>query len=155
MNLKPRSYVTSTANSDPLTYDSLRRAVYLPVIRSAVYDVYTAFDFGDPTVMNGDRASTTVAPQALFMLNSSVVLGATKAQAQSQLKHTDWTDAKRIQNLYLTCYGRPATAAEVSQASTFLNRFQVAYAKAKDPKLSAWQSLCKSIIAANEFIYVE
>ena len=155
ITLAPRSYVTSTNTSDPVNYTSLRRAVYLPVIRSAVYDVYTAFDFGDPTVMNGDRSSTTVAPQALFMLNSSVVLAATKAQAGDLLKHPDWTDDRRVKELYLTCYGRPATSAEVSRALTFLSRFQTAYAKAKDPRLSAWQSLCKAVIAANEFIYVE
>ena len=155
MKLKPRSYVTSTESSDSVKYDSPRRAVYLPVIRSATYDVYTAFDFGDPTVMNGDRSSTTVAPQALFMLNSTVVLGATKAKAEALLKQADWTDSQRVAELYLECYGRPATTAEVSRAITFLCRFQVVYAKAKDPRLSAWQSLCKAVIAANEFIYVE
>lgn len=155
MKLKPRSYVTSTESSDSVKYDSPRRAVYLPVIRSATYDVYTAFDFGDPTVMNGDRSSTTVAPQALFMLNSSVILAATKAKAASLLKQSAWTDSQKVEHLYLDCYGRSATTAEVSRALAFLNRFQAAYAKAKEPRLSAWQSLCKAVIAANEFIYVE
>jgi hypothetical protein len=155
ITLPPRSYVTSTNNSDPVNYASLRRAVYLPVIRSAVYDVYTAFDFGDPTVMNGDRSSTTVAPQALFMLNSSVVLGASKAQASTLLKRQDLTDDQRVKELYLTCYGRPAKQAEVVRALKFVSRIQLAYAKAKDPRLNAWQSLCKALIGANEFIYVE
>ncbi|HRK22073.1 MAG TPA: DUF1549 domain-containing protein, partial [Fimbriimonadaceae bacterium] len=122
MSLAPRSYVTSTANSDPVKYDSFRRAVYLPVIRSALYDVFTAFDFGDPTVMNGDRPSTTVAPQALFMLNSPVVLSATRAQAEAILKRTDLDDKNRIRQLYLTCFSRPAKDAEVSQALQFLVR---------------------------------
>ena len=155
MKLKPRSYVTSTESSDSVRYDAPRRAVYLPVIRSATYDVYTAFDFGDPTVMNGDRSSTTVAPQALFMLNSSIMLGATKAKAESLLKQSEWSDKQRVEHLYVDCYGRPPTVAEVSRALTYLTRFQTIYAKAKDPRLSAWQSLCKAIIAANEFIYVE
>lgn len=155
MDLKPRQYVTSTANSDPIKYDSTRRSVYLPVIRSALYDVYTAFDFGDPTVTNGDRPSTTVAPQALFMLNSPVVLKATQAQAERLLKRADWDDAQRVRQLYRTCYGRPARDTEVATALDFLLRFQAVYASTKDPRTSAWQSLCKSLIAANEFIYVE
>ncbi|MEI7984804.1 MAG: DUF1553 domain-containing protein [Armatimonadota bacterium] len=155
MNFQPREYVTSTASSDPIDYNGNRRAVYLPVIRAALYDVYTAFDFGDPTVMNGDRSSTTVAPQALFMLNSKVMMNATKAMAESTLKKTGLSDSQRIRLLYLTCYGRPATDAEVTLSLGFLGRFQTAYAKAKDPRMSAWQSLCKSLIAANEFIYVE
>ncbi|MCO5295788.1 MAG: DUF1549 domain-containing protein [Fimbriimonadaceae bacterium] len=155
ITLKPRAYVTSTANSDPIQYDSVRRSVYLPVIRSALYDVYTAFDFGDPTVTNGDRPSTTVAPQALFMLNSAVVLNATRALAEALLGQKGMDDAQRVRKLYLSCYGRPATDPEVAGALAFLKRFQSAYAKAEDPRLSAWQSLCKAFIAANEFIYVE
>ncbi|MCX6368656.1 MAG: DUF1549 domain-containing protein [Armatimonadetes bacterium] len=155
LTFRPRQYVTSTANADPVKYDSRRRAVYLPVVRSALYDVYTAFDFGDPTVMNGDRPSTTVAPQALFMLNSSVVLSATKAQSEVLLKDTALDDEARVRSLYLTCYGRPATTAEVLRAFDFLARFEAAYAKAPNPRQSAWQSLCKSLIAANEFLYVD
>ncbi len=155
MKFKPREYVTSTESKDSIDYNVTRRAVYLPVIRAAVYDVYTAFDFGDPTVMNGDRASTTVAPQALFMLNSQIIMNATKAQAGALLKHTEWTDEQRVRQLYLTCYGRPATESEVKVALGFLGRFLTVYTKAKDPRMSAWQSLCKSLIAANEFIYVE
>ena len=155
MKFKPRDYVTSTASNDSIDYSVHRRAVYLPVIRAAVYDVYTAFDFGDPSVMNGDRSSTTIAPQALFMLNSGIVLNATKAQAELLLKPTDLDDAGRVRQLYLNCYGRPATQTEITQALGFVKRFEVAYAKSPNPKLRAWQSLCKSVIAANEFIYVE
>lgn len=155
INLAPRAYVTNDQSANPINYNSPRRSVYLPVVRAATYDVYTAFDFGDPTVMNGDRASTTIAPQALFMLNGTVVLTATKAQAASMLKRTDLDDKGRIRYLYETCFGRPATEAEVTRALTYLSRFEVAYAKSKEPKLSAWQSLCKTFVGANEFIYVE
>ena len=155
MKFKPREYVTSTESKDSIDYNVPRRAVYLPVIRAAVYDVYTAFDFGDPSVMNGDRSSTTIAPQALFMLNSSIVLKATRAQAESLLNQANLDDANKVRLLYMTCYGRSATQPEVNRALDFVKRFEVLYAKSPNPKLSAWQSLCKSVIAANEFIYVE
>jgi mono/diheme cytochrome c family protein len=155
INLPPRAYVTNDQSANPIQYDSPRRAVYLPVIRAAVYDVYTAFDFGDPTVMNGDRASTTVAPQALFMLNGKVVLNATKAQADKLLKRKDLDDRARIQTLYRTCFGRSANPKELERSLSYLAKFEQAYAKSKEPKLSAWQSLCKTFIGANEFIYVE
>lgn len=155
INLNPRDYVTNDQSANPINYDSPRRAVYLPVVRAAVYDVYTAFDFGDPTVMNGDRASTTIAPQALFMLNGKVVLTATKNQAQSLLKRADLDDKGRVKQLFETCFGRPATEAEITRSLDYLSKFEQVYAKAKEPKLSAWQSLCKTLIGANEFIYVE
>lgn len=155
INLPARAYVTNDQSANPIQYDSPRRAVYLPVIRAAVYDVYTAFDFGDPTVMNGDRASTTVAPQALFMLNGKVVLNATKSQATKLLKRTDLDDKGRIRYLYRSCFGRNATEKEIARSLSYLSKFEQVYAKAKEPKLSAWQSLCKTFIGANEFIYVE
>ena len=43
------------------------------MLRSAVYDLFQAYDFPDPAVPNGDRATTTVAAQALFMMNGSIV----------------------------------------------------------------------------------
>ncbi len=155
MNLPARAYVTNDQSSNAIQYDSPRRAVYLPVIRAAVYDVYTAFDFGDPTVMNGDRASTTIAPQALFMLNGKLVLDATRAQAEALLKRSELDDRARVQALYKSCFGRAASEAELKRSLTYLGKFEQIYASSKTPKVSAWQSLCKTVIGANEFIYVE
>ena len=159
LNLRDREYVTSTANSDPVNYTAKRRSVYLPVIRSALYEVYTAFDFGDPTVMNGDRPSTTVAPQALFMMNSSLALEQTKAMAIALLAHTDLDDAGRIQLAYETCYARAAQPAEVQRALGFTRKLERGYAvQESNPamaKQKAWQSLCKALISANEFIFIE
>ena len=59
-----RKYVTSTANVNPIVYDTQRRSMYLPIVRSALYEVFQAFDFADPAVSSGERMSTTVAPQA-------------------------------------------------------------------------------------------
>jgi len=159
LKMQERQYVTSTANSDPVDYRSNRRSLYLPVVRSALYDVFTAFDFGDPTVMNGDRPTTTVAPQALFMMNSALVLEHTKAMAGALLAHSELDDNGRIQLAYETCYGRSATPAEALRAQEFLKRLQPLYA-AQPPngvtvQQRAWQSLCKALIASNEFIYIE
>jgi hypothetical protein len=157
MNFPAREYVTSTESKQTIDYNVPRRAVYLPVVRAAVYDVYTAFDFGDPTVMNGDRPSTTVAPQALFMLNAPIVLSATKAQAESLLKNQSLSDRQRVAKIYRTCYGRSPTELEINRSLEYVGKFKAAYQRAnsKTPDISAWQSLCKSVIASNEFIYVE
>ena len=106
LTFKDREYVTSTANADPVNYLGLRRSVYLPVIRSALYELYTAFDFGDPTVMNGDRPTTTVAPQALFVMNSPLVLESTRTMAAALLSRCDLDDAGRVRVTYETCCGR-------------------------------------------------
>jgi hypothetical protein len=159
LTFKDRQYVTSTANSDPVNYNSNRRSVYLPIIRSALFDVYTAFDFGDPTVMNGDRSSTTVAPQSLFMMNSQVVLESTKAMAEALLAKKELNDRQRISLAYETCYGREVTPAEANRALEVLAKLEKAYETAEPNaearRLRCWQSVCKTLIASTEFIYLD
>jgi hypothetical protein len=47
----------------------------------------------------------------------------------------------------------------VQNAYAFVQKLELGYAKqepnAKVAKQRAWQSLCKALIAANEFIYIE
>ena len=56
----------ATSSTSPTTspartrYDSPRRSIYLPVIRNNVFDFFQAFDFVEPHVCNGKRASTVV-----------------------------------------------------------------------------------------------
>ena len=44
-----------------------------PVVRNNVYDVFQLLDYPDAAVPNGDRPTTTIAPQALMMMNSDFV----------------------------------------------------------------------------------
>ena len=62
-------------------------ALYLPVIRSGLYDLFQAFDFADPSVVTGRRETTTVAPQALFLMNSDLVWEAQPSRPTRLLKH--------------------------------------------------------------------
>ena len=85
MTEKSHAYVNSTTKTGGMVYAVNRRSVYLPVIRSGLYDVFQAFDFADPSASNGKRIPTTVAPQALFMMNDQVVLKGSAAMARRLL----------------------------------------------------------------------
>jgi Protein of unknown function (DUF1553) len=130
----------------------------LPVIRSGLYDVFQAFDFADPSASNGKRIPTTVAPQALFMMNDQVVLKGSSAMAGRLLVRPDLNDAGRICQAYLTAYGRPPTEKEIARASDYLRRFTAileSQGVAPESRSSrAWQALCHAIIASSEFIYL-
>ena len=82
LTYKDRQYVSDTEKRGGIDYDRNRRAVYIPVVRSSMYEVFQAFDLPDPATSNGDRNSTVVAPQALFMMNGSVVLKHTRTMAR-------------------------------------------------------------------------
>ncbi len=153
-----RQYVTSTANVNPVVYQNNRRSIYLPVVRSALYELFQAFDFADPSVLNGRRDQTTVAPQALFMMNSPLVLEQSKRLAATLLARTDLDAEGRIRLLYLKAYGRPPTAVEIQRDIGYLDRFSKAAGEripAAELESRAWRSLCRAILAANEFLYVE
>jgi len=51
-----------------------RRSIYLPLRRSNLPTLYTLFDFGDATSPEGKRSPTSVATQALFVMNSPLVI---------------------------------------------------------------------------------
>ena len=165
-----RAYVTSTANINPVVYDPPRRSLYLPVVRSALYDVFQAFDFADPSVQSGKRDTTTVAPQALFLMNSELVLKQTREMARRLLEPAELPDTARVTELYQRALGRSPRPSEVERALAFLGRYSLAAADSTGgtgagttpvaPSMvatreRAWQALCRAVLASNEFIYVE
>ena len=158
LTFKEREYVTSIKNRDTTTYDANRRSIYLPIIRSSLYDVFQAFDFGDPGVPNGDRQSTVVAPQALFMMNGSLVLRETGKMAASLVRQPELDDRGRVRQAYLLTFGRLPNGSEVDRALAFVGRMEAALDAGQlnfeERRLRAWQSLCHTLVASNEFVYV-
>ncbi len=71
--LRNRQFVFNHTSVDHTKYDSLRRAIYLPVIRNNLYTMFEQFDFPDPTMPTGSRNATVVAPQALLIMNDELV----------------------------------------------------------------------------------
>jgi hypothetical protein len=66
LGFKDRQYVSNTEKRGGANYDLPRRAVYIPVVRSSMYEVFQAFDLPDSSTPSGDRNASVVAPQALF-----------------------------------------------------------------------------------------
>ncbi len=144
-----REFLFDHTSKDGTKYDSLKRSIYLPVIRNNLYDVFQLFDATDATVLDGNRATTVVAPQALFMLNSDLVLAASKQLAADVIAATASPPA-RVESLYVRSYGRTPTAAEVSRAAAYVEKMRAA----GNEEAAAWTSLCHVLFAANEFIYL-
>ncbi len=158
LKYKDRQYVSNTAKRGDVDYDRNIRAVYIPVVRSSMYDVFSAFDLPDPASPNGDRNTTVIAPQALFMMNGSLVLKNSRLMAEKLLARSDLDDAGRIRDAYERALARPAAPQEIDRALTFIARIDKALADRnsglEERHLLAWQSFCKALIASNEFIYL-
>ena len=148
---KDREYVANTARGGSIDYDKPIRAVYLPVVRSSMYDVFQAFDLPDPTTSNGNRDSTVVAPQALFMMNSSIMLQNSRKMADNLMAQDSLSDADKVRSAFERALARPATPAEIDKALSFIHRVEQQW---KGNTIMAWQSFCKALLASNEFIYI-
>jgi hypothetical protein len=167
--LRNRQFVFDHTSMDHTKYDSLRRALYLPVIRNNLYTLFEQFDFPDPTMPTGDRKATVVAPQALLLMNSDIVMDSADALAMLLMNQTG-DDAAKVQSAYQRVLGRPATDAETQRVLTFLKELTpeklpagtVVAGDAKHPTEAAatsiprqaWSLFCQSLFASNEFFYV-
>jgi hypothetical protein len=122
------------------------RSVYLPVFRSRLPGMFTIFDFAEPDQVNGQRDVTTVAPQALFMLNNPFVVAVSQRAAERILQQKMPDETTRIRYAYAYALCRYPSAAEVERASAFLQA-------GSDPQES-WGALLQALYSSAEFRYV-
>ncbi len=137
-----------------------RRSVYLPIIRNDVPQIFEVFDFADPEVTTGKRDATTVATQALFLMNSPFVLEQARQTAQ-RLLALPGDDAARVNDLYRRALGRSPTERETAGVLAFMMEFQrsrppTANGQVKPvPDLEAWSAVCLAVFGCTEFRLVE
>lgn len=157
LKVKNRGYLFDHTSIDLSDYTSRRRSLYLPVIRNNVFDLFQLLDFPDPAVPGGDRATTTVAPQALLMLNSDFVMHSADEFA-ARLLAEQITEEQKIVRLYALAYGREPTVEERRANAAFLVKLDQSFAAQESDvdqrRQRAWSVLCHVIFAANEFVYV-
>ncbi|WZP00322.1 PSD1 and planctomycete cytochrome C domain-containing protein [Isosphaeraceae bacterium EP7] len=154
-----RAYFFDHTSRDKTGYETRRRSLYLPIVRNHLYNMFQLFDTTDGNVMNGDRATTTVAPQALFMLNSDLVLQAARTLAADLITRPQTDDAGRIRQLYEQTLGRSPAPEESRRNLAFLERFERLRhdgpgVSNDERRTEAWQALCQVILASNEFVYI-
>ncbi len=140
--------VFNHTSEDATTYNSNRRAIYLPVIRNHVYDLFELFDFPDPGTVNGNRADTTIAPQSLYLMNSPLVLRTCATMAKQLLAEGKPNNTERVEWLYVKVYNRKPTANESKRAVAFVNEFC-------QERQASWQALCQTLLSSNEFLYLK
>ncbi len=103
-----------------------RREVYIPLRRANLPTLLNLFDFGDATTAASKRPATTVAPQALFMMNSDFVTERAQNLTKQMLNNPSLDQAGRIRSLYLRVLNRPATPQEIDSAPVVRGRFSEA-----------------------------
>ena len=156
--LRDKEFVFNHTSKDHTTYETPRRALYLPIIRNHLYDMLEQFDYPDPTMPTGSRNSTVVSPQALLMMNAPVVMDAADKLAAKLLADGKLNDAQRIEHAYALAYSRPAQPQEIQRALSYLETLRKDFAakssNAATWRRQAWSLFCQTLLAGNEFIYL-
>jgi hypothetical protein len=133
-----------------------RRTLYITTVRSDRSTYRMLFDAADPNAMVERRIDSTVAPQALFLLNHPFSIAQARALSVRAAKQGS-TDDHRIQWLYGLLFSRPATEREVMIGKAVLSRGREAGRFAGDgPKPEElWEPYCQVLLCSNEFMYVD
>ena len=132
---------------------SPRRSIYFTMKRSQLIGSMVAFDQPEPLVSQGARPTTTVAPQALLLMNGPQVRAWAEAFARRLTPHTDPADA--LHQAYLLALGRPPRSAELTAGQAFLATQTASYTAEKlpDPGFLARADFCQVLFGLNEFAY--
>ncbi len=160
LNFAPVSQLGRSKGGGPIgdAYATKRRSLYLPVIRGGLYEMFQLFDFADPSIVTGRRDTTTVAPQALLLMNSDLVWDASQHFAKRLLSQP-CCDESRIGDAYERAYSRLPNPQETARALKFIKRYedelQANGVESQDPRLDAWQAWCRVILTSNEFVYLQ
>jgi hypothetical protein len=128
-----------------------RRSIYLPMRRSNLPSLFMLFDFGDAATPQGKRNPTTVATQALFVMNSPLVDREAKSLADRVRAQTK-KDTTRIEEAYVAVLDRRPDPSETDTGLTYIQNLRRKFTTIDEER--AWQSFCHALMASNEFMYV-
>lgn len=141
-----------------LDENSKRRSIYFTVKRSHLMNSMVVFDAPEPLVSQGNRPTTTVAPQALLLLNSPQARGWARALAtrlSADMKEPNLTAL--VTRAYQIALGRTPKKSELSSAVSFIKQGEQEYRAAgqTEARSLALADFCQAVLGLNEFIYVD
>jgi hypothetical protein len=139
-------------NNSPQT----SRSIYLPIVRDQIPEMLTLFDFPDASLVTGDRDSTNVPSQSLFLMNSAQVIGLADAFAK-RIAAYEGGDSERISYAFQLAYGRDHTAVEGQAIRQFFADFikkQSTRTSPEQARNAALSAFAQSLLASAEFRYL-
>jgi hypothetical protein len=152
--------------------EEFRRSLYIQVRRSMPLGLLDAFDAPAMTPNCERRKTSTVAPQALLMMNSAFVVAESEAFAARVEEEAGDDPSAQVRLAWRLALGVEPDAGEVASAVSFLAEqredFAAAMATAKEdqgakkpkepaspPDRRALASFCQALLSSNAFLYVD
>jgi hypothetical protein len=133
-------------------HDQRYRSVYVPVLRNSLPELFTVFDFANPSYGTGQRSMSTVAPQALLMMNHPWIDERARSAANSVLRESKDDDRARITLAFRRTLGHPPTDAELALALEYV--VSVRTTLAAGGELEAYTRMIHALFGSLDFRYL-
>ena len=138
-----------------LDQNSGRRSIYFTVKRSQLIPILQLFNAPDAMQGIATREESTVAPQALALLNSPIIRNlATKLAAQVR-PNPETSIEQAIDLAYQLAFSRPSTDAERAAMTAFIQRQKELRGTDANAESLAVRDFCHLILCMNEFVYID
>ncbi len=106
----------------------------------------TLFDFPDPSLIIGERATTTVPAQSLYLMNNPFVIRQAEALADKLLAGERRRRGRADAGLPALLFARRRRRRSCKSAQKFLADYG-----RKQPRRATWAALCQALFASAEF----
>ncbi len=127
-----------------------RRTIYGFVDRLNLPGILRTFDFPAPAATNAKRDTTTIAPQALFLMNHRFAREtAGRVFSRPEISMARTTES-RIRLLYQLLFNRQPNSEETALALEFLKS-----PANRTPDRTVWITYIHSLLMTNEFVFVD
>jgi hypothetical protein len=133
---------------------SVRRSIYFTIKRSKLMPMMQVFDAPEALTGIAERPATTVAPQALLLMNNPQVRGYARGMARRIAPRPETPLEEAVRAGFQIALARAPTADELTDSVAFL-REQTASYKGADRQELALADFCQTLMCLNEFVYVD
>jgi mono/diheme cytochrome c family protein len=127
-----------------------RRSVYIYLKRTLMVPFLETFDYANTAESVGTRPITTVAPQALLLLNSEFTDEQARNLAERVRREAGNVTSAEIDRLFRLALGRLPTPREAKIAAELLQK-----SPGPDGAADPLRALCLVVLNLNEFVYLD
>ena len=125
-----------------------RRSVYTPAFRVKRHELFELFDFGNINFTLGQRNVSTVALQALYLLNNPFVIEQSRHAAENLLQEVQ-DPQSRLDTAFLKTLGRIPTPQEQALVSGYLQ------GGLSSDSIEEWASVFQTLFGTIDFRYLQ
>jgi len=127
-------------------FKDTRRSLYTPAFRNRRHELFEIFDFADINAPAGRRHTSTVAPQALFLMNHPFVHEQARQAAEKLLAEVPAV-SPRLEEAFLSALGRKPSEGERAAMETAL--------ASAGSEADGWQQVFAALFGCADFRYLD